>query len=115
MTRAPKHRLAFVLVATVVVTAAAPRIALSQNISIDGRFSPAQTLMGPSYAINASLGKQVGGNLFHSFGQFGLVKGESATFSGPTTVNNIVGRVTGGNPSSIDGRIHLLSPELISI
>ncbi len=85
--------------------AAFPNSVIAQHISIDGRFSPAQTLAGPNYAITASLGKQVGSNLFHSFGIFGLSTGESATFSGPATVNNVIGRVTGGNPSSIDGKI----------
>jgi filamentous hemagglutinin family protein len=64
-----------------------------------------QTLVGPNYSITANLGKQVGSNLLHSFGQFGLSTGESAAFSGPATVNNVIGRVTGGNLSSIDGRI----------
>jgi filamentous hemagglutinin family protein len=79
--------------------------ASAQHIAVDGRFSPAQTLVGPNYSITANLGKQVGSNLFHSFGQFGLATGESAAFSGPATVNNIIGRVTGGSASSIDGRI----------
>ena len=60
---------------------------------------------GPNYAISANLGKQVGSNLFHSFGLFGLATGESAAFSGPATISNVIGRVTGGNPSSIDGKI----------
>jgi filamentous hemagglutinin family protein len=79
--------------------------AQSQNITIDGRFSPAQPLTGPNYSISADLGKQVGSNLFHSFGNFGLATGESAAFSGPATINNVIGRVTGGNQSSIDGKI----------
>src|SRR6516164_7748702 len=82
-----------------------PHRSAAQRITIDGRLSPAQTLIGPNYAITANLGKQVGGNLFHSFGQFGLSTGESATFSGPATAGNVIGRVTGGNASSIDGRI----------
>src|ERR1700722_9181882 len=69
--------------------------AAGQRISVDGRLSPAQTLIGPNYAIGASLGRQVGGNLFHSFGVFGLNQGETATFSGPSNVNNVIGRVTG--------------------
>jgi filamentous hemagglutinin family protein len=85
--------------------AAVPRDAIGQRITIDGRFSAAQTLVGPNYAIGANLGKQVGSNLFHSFGSFGLATGESATFTGPATISNIIGRVTGGNSSSIDGRI----------
>jgi filamentous hemagglutinin family protein len=87
------------------VAALIPRPAEAQNITVDGRFSPAQTLIGPNYSITANLGKQVGGNLFHSFGQFGLSTGESAAFSGPASVSNVIGRVTGGNPSAIDGRI----------
>jgi filamentous hemagglutinin family protein len=78
---------------------------LAQNITIDGRFSPAQALVGPNYSITAGLGKQVGSNLFHSFGQFGLATGESAAFSGPPTINNVIGRVTSGNRSAIDGKI----------
>ena len=60
-----------------------PRVASAQNITVDGRFSPAQTLVGPNYSITANIGKQVGSNLLHSFGQFGLATGESAGFSVP--------------------------------
>ena len=79
--------------------------ALAQHITVDGSLSPAQTLAGPNYSIAANLGKQLGGNLFHSFGKFGLTNGESALFSGPGTVHNVIGRVTGGDPSSINGKI----------
>ncbi|MES2223230.1 MAG: filamentous hemagglutinin N-terminal domain-containing protein, partial [Acidobacteriota bacterium] len=44
-----------------------------------------------------------GNNLFHSFAQFDLKAGEVATFSGPANIQNILSRVTGGAPSSIDG------------
>ena len=77
----------------------------AQNITIDGSLSPTQTLTGPSYTIGAGLGREVGGNLFQSFGKFGLATGESATFTGPAAVTNIIGRVTGGGPSAIDGKI----------
>jgi hypothetical protein len=43
-----------------------PRFAGAQRITTDGRFSPAQTVVGPNCAITANLGKQVGSNLFHS-------------------------------------------------
>ena len=51
----------------------------AQNITTDGTLGAKVTLAGPSYPITAGLGKQVGGNLFHSVGVFGLNKGESAT------------------------------------
>ena len=84
--------------------------AYAQGITVDGRLSPAQTLVGPNFAIGAGLGRQVGGNLFHSFGAFGLKQGETATFSGPSSVGNVIGRVTGGAASSIDGGIRSTMP-----
>jgi hypothetical protein len=37
----------------------------------------------------ANLGRQVGGNLFHSFGAFGLNRGGMVTFGGPALVANV--------------------------
>ena len=71
----------------------------------DGSFGAAGQLAGPNFMVPASLGKIAGGNLFHSFSQFGLNNGQSATFSGPGSVHNILARVTGGQASSIDGTI----------
>lgn len=75
------------------------------QISLDGFLGPAGPLAGPSFKITADLGRQVGANLFHSFSEFALKAGESATFSGTDSVANILSRVTGGRPSSIDGTI----------
>ncbi len=93
------------LVAAVALAVFAPRAVPAQNITVDGRISPARTLVGPNYAIGANLGKLVGSNLFHSFGQFGLSTGEAATFSGPAAISNVIGRVTGGSQSNINGKI----------
>ncbi|MBI3042491.1 MAG: filamentous hemagglutinin N-terminal domain-containing protein [Betaproteobacteria bacterium] len=73
------------------------------DIRTDGTIGPRLALTGPNYGVTADLGRQVGGNLFHSFSQFNLQSAESATFSGPTSVQNIIARVTGGSPSSLDG------------
>src|SRR4051794_30435412 len=72
----------------------------------DGTVGPggAITPVGGDYAILPGFGTQMGSNLFHSFSQFNLIMGESATFSGPNGIANIFARVTGG-PSSIDGAI----------
>jgi filamentous hemagglutinin family protein len=58
-----------------------------------------------TYLITDTLGKKAGGNLFFSFGQFNIYTGESATFTSASNAlyRNIIGRVTGGGPSSIDG------------
>lgn len=49
-----------------------------------------------------------GANLFHSFGTFNLTSAQTANFVQPNgAVQNIFGRVTGGQPSAIDGKIQV--------
>lgn len=52
-------------------------------------------------------GTLVGENLFHSFVQFDLAKGDTAAWlsSGSGSIANIINRVTGGAPSHISGTI----------
>ncbi len=83
---------------------------INAEITLDGSLGRGGPLPGPNYLIGADLGQQHGGNLFHSFRDFNLKSHESATFSGPNRVNNIIGRVTGGNPSNIDGLIRSSIP-----
>jgi filamentous hemagglutinin family protein len=83
---------------------------LSAEIITDGTLGVQRDLPGPDFQIEANLGQQVGGNLFHSFQDFNLQSHESATFSGPDSINMIFSRVTGGNPSQIDGTIHSTIP-----
>jgi filamentous hemagglutinin family protein len=60
-------------------------------------------LTGPDFEISATLGSTRGANLFHSFQTFSIDTGESATFTGPGSIDNVISRVTGGEVSSIDG------------
>ncbi len=78
----------------------------------DGSVGPAGAIgrIGNDFAIPHTLGTKVGGNLFHSFSEFNLLSGESATFSGPNDVTNILARVTGGSASAIDGTIRSTIP-----
>jgi filamentous hemagglutinin family protein len=57
--------------------------------------------------IDASDGAISGRNLFHSFSRFNLDRnlGETATFSQPPNIRNVIARVTGGSPSRIDGAL----------
>ncbi|MBP0016230.1 MAG: filamentous hemagglutinin N-terminal domain-containing protein, partial [Cyanobacteria bacterium SBLK] len=48
-----------------------------------------------------------GGNLFHSFEQFGLNEGQIANFLSAPSIHNIFGRVVGGDPSIINGLIQV--------
>jgi len=81
-------------------------ICFAGTVTLDGTVGPSGPLAGPSYMIPATLGKTVGNNLFQSFSQFNLAQGDSATFSGPANIHNVISRVTGGNASTIDGTIN---------
>jgi filamentous hemagglutinin family protein len=81
-----------------------PSICLSE-ITLDGTLGQSGPLTGPDYLITDDMGQQAGGNLFHSFGEFNIFMNESATFTGHESIENIISRVTGGNPSFIDGRL----------
>ncbi|MGI8738701.1 MAG: filamentous hemagglutinin N-terminal domain-containing protein [Gammaproteobacteria bacterium] len=73
------------------------------EITLDGTLGPGGLLTGPQYLVPAEDGTQFGRNLFHSFGVFNINTGESATFTGPNSIQNVLGRVTGGEASIVDG------------
>lgn len=75
------------------------------EVVLDGSLGKSGNLSGPNYDITAELGSQVGSNLFHSFQSLNLNSDETATFSGDTSIHNVIGRVTGGAPSLINGTL----------
>ncbi|MFP4101333.1 two-partner secretion domain-containing protein [Coleofasciculus sp.] len=62
---------------------------------------------GNTYNINGGSLSSDETNLFHSFQEFGLDAGEIANFLANPHLNNIFGRVMGGNPSLINGLIQV--------
>src|SRR2546425_11085504 len=107
----PVRTLAFV--ALVLLQAAASEAQTPPAITCDGTLGTSVTQSATN--VNAYT---VGGgtirvnNLFHSFGLFSVPTSlgapGSATFTGPSSIANIVSRVTGGQASTIDG---LVSPD----
>ena len=83
---------------------------INGQIVLDGTMGPTQSLQGPDFEIADDLGTTIGSNLFHSFSDFNVNVGETATFSGPDTISNVFSRVTGGNPSNIDGLLRSTIP-----
>jgi len=79
------------------------------QITVDGTMThSAPMALSPTagvYQIPADLGRVAGPNLFQSFQFFNLASDQTAVFTGPSTIHNIITRVTGGGVSTLDGRI----------
>ena len=93
----------WVFALAILVAGLAPWVSTRAQMETDGTMGAAQVLAGPNFDIGAALGTQAGANLFHSFKHFNINTGESATFSGPASIDNVISRVTGGSLSNIDG------------
>ena len=79
----------------------------------DGSVGSATSLTGPNYQIPTNLGKMNsnGTTLLHSFRQFDLLNGQSATFTTTSaSLRSLIVRVTGGMTSSIDGTVISMAP-----
>jgi len=80
------------------------------TITPDGTVGTAVTQQGHVYTIMGGTRPGNGPNLFHSFDRFSIGTGDTARFTGPTGIENILSRVTGGQQSMIDG---LLRSEIL--
>ena len=58
--------------------------------------------------INITGGETVGTNLFHQFEKFGLSENATANFLSDSEIQNIIGHITGGELSVIDGTINII-------
>lgn len=93
-------------ITSVFAASLASSTALSQTVIVtDGSLGPSVSLTEPDVQIDADLGQIRRANLFHSFEQFDIGTGNRATFTGPAEIENVVSRVTGNNPSLIDGTL----------
>src|SRR3954469_7953851 len=75
------------------------------QIVTDGSVGRKVSLHGGQVEIGADLGTRRGANLFHSFERFGIATGQTATFTGPGDIRNVISRGTSGEVSPIDGTL----------
>ncbi|WP_199248848.1 filamentous hemagglutinin N-terminal domain-containing protein [[Phormidium] sp. ETS-05] len=84
-------------------------------VTARGQITPDRTLGAESSTVNQansnSLEIEIGGgatrgvNLFHSFQEFNIDTEQTVNFTNTATIENIITRVTGGNPSNINGTL----------
>ena len=93
--------------AILLVFSAKPIQAQSIIASPDGTNTTITTPDGQIYNITGGTLSGDGANLFHSFEKFGLNTEQIANFLSNPQIQNILGRVVGGDPSIIDGLIQV--------
>src|SRR3954465_15340494 len=75
------------------------------DVATDGTVGRKVRLGGKNVIVGADLGQVRGRNLFHSFQRFDVPAKGSVTFTGPKRLDNVISRVTGGDPSRINGKL----------
>jgi filamentous hemagglutinin family protein len=84
------------------------------QIAPDNTLGAEGSVVTPNVNIQGIQGDRIdggatrGANLFHSFWEFNVGEGRGAYFANPTGIENILTRVTGGNPFNILGRLGVL-------
>jgi len=91
------------IAATILSTA----VVQGQIVPAPNDASTTVTPSGDRLNITGGQTSRDGGNLFHTFQQFGLSEGQVANFISTPAIRNILGRVVGDNPSIINGLIQV--------
>jgi filamentous hemagglutinin family protein len=102
---APRGRLGRLGALAAALLAGTASGATRADVATDGTLGRKVKLTGRNVEVGADLGRIRGKNLFHSFERFGVPTKSKVTFTGPGGLDNVVSRVTGGEPSSIDGTL----------
>ena len=88
--------------------------AVRAQITPDKSLGAESSVVNPNAVIKGLPSTQIdggatrGANLFHSFQEFSVEAGRGAYFSNPVGIQNILSRVTGSNPSNIQGTLGVL-------
>ncbi|XHX75775.1 MAG: filamentous hemagglutinin N-terminal domain-containing protein [Stenomitos frigidus ULC029] len=99
----PRLEIGSLLLVSTLLVAAVPCQAQVTS-AIDGTQTIVQHT-GNTFSITG--GTTAGNNLFHSFQQFGLTQGQVASFLANPAIQNVLGRVTGGKASVINGLLQV--------
>jgi filamentous hemagglutinin family protein len=92
------------------VLLASSQAQVTTTITPDGTLGTTVTQSGTVHNITGGTRPGNGPNLFHSFDRFSVGTNDTASFSGPTGIVNILSRVTGGQQSVIDGQLQSTIP-----
>ncbi|MGB2925653.1 MAG: CHAT domain-containing protein [Limnothrix sp.] len=84
-----------------------PAAAIAQITSAGDNTGTVVNQNGNNFSITGGSLSSDGGNLFHNFADLNLNASQSATFNANPDIQNILSRISGGNPSFIDGLLQI--------
>ncbi|MEM8637910.1 MAG: CHAT domain-containing protein [Cyanobacteria bacterium P01_G01_bin.54] len=103
-----QHAFGFTTSALLLTLLSCPLVASAQTITPAADGTGTQiTVAGDRIDIYGGTLSGDGANLFHSFQDFGLSEAQIANFLSQPGIENILGRVVGGNPSIINGLLQV--------
>src|SRR5919202_395863 len=91
-----------------------PSMPVLAQITPDGTLGSESSVVTPNVTIKGTTSDRIDGGairgnaLFHSFSEFNIGNGGAAYFSNPAGIANILSRITGSNPSNIQGTLGVL-------
>ena len=106
-----KHPSLRVSIAIALLAPAISPIAAQAQITPDGTLGGESSMVTEGAIVQGDLADLIeggtvrGGNLFHSFLEFNVNEGQRAYFANPVAIENILSRITGGDPSNIFGTL----------
>jgi filamentous hemagglutinin family protein len=77
----------------------------------DATLGTERSVITPNLNIKGAAADEINGgairgsNIFHSFSEFNIKDGQRVYFANPSGINNILGRITGNNPSNLLGTL----------
>lgn len=101
------HRLGVAMLMILAAADARAEVAIQPGFGGGGELQ----IQGGAIVVPANAGVTEGKNLFHSFSVFNVGNNQSATFTGPNAIKNVISRVTGKAPSQIDGPVSVAIPD----
>jgi filamentous hemagglutinin family protein len=103
-------KVSFLVLAGAIAFVGNPALAQIQIIP-DHTLGAESSIVTPNVGIDGIPSNQIDGgairgvNLFHSFQEFNVNEGQGVYFTNPSKIENILSRVTGSNPSNIQGTL----------
>jgi len=100
------HSVPTCLIFFTIVTPSSGQVIRDGTVGPDATVQPIE--IGNNIEVGEGLGLRMGTNgqvLLHSFSEFSINENQQVSFTGDSSISSVISRVTGDNPSTINGKL----------